>query len=82
MAWPAPFSGWLLEAGRGLSGQMNDYPRQNPAYRPTRPPAARSICGVGFFTGTLTHCMCARASGKKSALQLDRSRRRALHAIR
>ena len=35
MAWPAPFSGWLLEAGRRLPVQMNDYPRQNPAYRLT-----------------------------------------------
>jgi len=36
MALPAPFSGWLLEAGRRLPAQMNDYPRQNPAYRLTR----------------------------------------------
>ena len=35
MAWSAPFSGWLLEAGRRLPVQMNDYPRQNPAYRLT-----------------------------------------------
>ena len=35
MARPASFSGWSLEAGRRLSVQMNDYPRQNPAYRLT-----------------------------------------------
>jgi len=35
MARPASFSGWLLEAERRLSVQMNDYPRQNPAYRLT-----------------------------------------------
>ena len=36
MAWPASFSGWLLEAEGRPSVQMNDYPRQNPAYRLTR----------------------------------------------
>ncbi len=36
MARPASLSGWLLEAGRRLPVQMNDYPRQNPAYRLTR----------------------------------------------
>ena len=35
MARPASFSGWLLEIEGRLSVQMNDYPRQNPAYRLT-----------------------------------------------
>ena len=45
MARPASFSGWLLETGRRLSVQMNDYPRQNPAYRLTFNPykGAQSI---------------------------------------
>ena len=76
MARPASFSGWLLEAGRRLPVQMNDYPRQNPAYRLTYPPAARLDCCVGFSGRTLTHCLCARASAVKSALHSSRSRRR------
>jgi hypothetical protein len=35
MARPASFSGWLLEIEGRPSVQMNDYPRQNPAYRLT-----------------------------------------------
>lgn len=53
MALPAPFSGWLLEAGRRLPAQMNDYPRQNPAYRLTPSPAARLDSGVGNSSETL-----------------------------
>jgi len=54
---------------------MNDYPRQNPAYRLTYPPAARLNCGVGFYVGTFAYCLYAQASAGKSALHLSRSRR-------
>jgi hypothetical protein len=51
MTRPASFSGWSLEAGRRLSVQMNDYPRQNPAYRLTiNFEGAHSIAPLYFET--------------------------------
>jgi len=51
MALPAPFSGWLLETGRRLPVQMNDYPRQNPAYRLTPRLLRARIAALDFSPG-------------------------------
>jgi len=73
MTRSASFSGWLLEIGRRLSVQMNDYPRQNPAYRLTFI-SIRGAHRCAPMFPLASFLVDIRASGKRSASEAESGR--------